>query len=511
MSNSTVSTKMKANMNLLVQTKLNKLESSFNPSNSFDFTGSNYTGSPETSSPIMQRKNMPNKFINTCNNPSLLNLPVANNFNCQNLSFNLNSNNVSPIKYYRNDPLPIDNFNLNLNQMQPMNTCNISLPNNNSFYHSPNDSYGFKFQGGSPIRLSCSNQKIISKPPSTNSLQFKNISNGSSSIYTANMYTKHSSKDSNKGVHQEMSNSFTQFEVPKGKAKTHSFKATNIKNLHNKTSVDLMQDDSYVLENTKVFLWDQNGCRLLQKKIEEKSKDREFLAKLFFSMQDNLIEYINDQFGNYVIQKYFECVFKEAQTVKIFFERMEDHLISICLNPYGTRFFQKALELITPYYNIIETEKLNCIFKNLLVNHTMELILDTNGNHVFQKILILYPKKANGFIYEELTKSAFCISKLKQGGCIFQRALDFASNEQKHILVMEILKYLSILINDEYGNFIIQQIVYLKENEFNEVIFNFLKSNFVFLAKKKFSSNVIDKVFIFLIQNLVHFSGGPCK
>jgi hypothetical protein len=493
MSNLAVSPKMKANINLLVQTKLNKLETSCNRSNSLDFTGSNFTASPEGSSPIMQRKNITNKF----NNPghSLFNSHKANNFNCQNLSFNLSSNNVSPIKYFKNDPLPIDNFNLNLNQMLPPN--NTSLANNhNSFYHNSNDSFGFKFHPASPSRLINTNKIFLSKPASTTSCQFKNFSNGSNSIYTANMYTKHSSKDSNKGIHQEMNNSFTHFEM-KGKAKTHSFKASNLKNLHNKTSVDLMQDDNYVIESTKVLLSDQNGCRLLQKKIEEKSKDRDFLTKLFFSMKENLIDYINDQFGNYVIQKYFECVYKDPQSVLIFFEIVEENLILICLNPYGTRFFQKALELITPYYSIIESEKLNSILKNLLLKHTMELILDTNGNHVFQKILILFPKKANDFIYEELTKSAFCISKLKQGGCIFQRALDFASNEQKKRLVMEILKYLSILINDEYGNFIIQQIVFLKDNEFNEVILNFLKSNFVFLAKKKFSSNVIDKVDIF--------------
>jgi hypothetical protein len=59
-----------------------------------------------------------------------------------------------------------------------------------------------------------------------------------------------------------------------------------------------------------------------------------------------------------------------------------------------------------------------------------------------------------------------------------------------------LLNKLDVLVDHEYGNFIIQQIIYLKDGEFNSKIISYIKENFVSLAKKKFSSNVIDKVFL---------------
>jgi hypothetical protein len=62
-----------------------------------------------------------------------------------------------------------------------------------------------------------------------------------------------------------------------------------------------------------------------------------------------------------------------------------------------------------------------------------------------------------------------------------------------------LISRLDELINHEYGNFIIQQIIFLKDIEFNFEILKYVKANLNSLAKKKFSSNVIDKVNLILI------------
>lgn len=50
------------------------------------------------------------------------------------------------------------------------------------------------------------------------------------------------------------------------------------------------------------------------------------------------------------------------------------------------------------------------------------------------------------------------------------------------------------LINDEFGNFIIQYIIFMRNSEYNERITDFITENICDLAQKKFSSNVIDRV-----------------
>ena len=55
------------------------------------------------------------------------------------------------------------------------------------------------------------------------------------------------------------------------------------------------------------------------------------------------------------------------------------------------------------------------------------------------------------------------------------------------------------LVNDEYGNFVIQIIINLKILEVNEIIYDYISKNIAKLSIKKYASNVIDKVkFIYI-------------
>lgn len=269
------------------------------------------------------------------------------------------------------------------------------------------------------------------------------------------------------------------------------FTINNLNIQHN--FYNLLNDEKYLLDNILILLKDQNGCRLIQKKIEEKNLD--FISNFFEKIAPNLNEIVIDQFGNYVIQKFIEVSYNERNFLLNFYDNLRNTLYTISVNPYGTRVFQRTVDLMSANLNNIQN--LDLIFENLkelIINHTYDLILDKNGNHVFQKILLMYPKNKNQFIYDELCKISFEVAKLKQGGCIFQRAFEMASHSQKRLLVVEILKHIDVLINDEYGNFIIQQIVYLKHSEFNDMIFMYIKENLLLLSKRKFSSNVLDKV-----------------
>jgi hypothetical protein len=255
-------------------------------------------------------------------------------------------------------------------------------------------------------------------------------------------------------------------------------------------------DDKKLLENIQTLLQEQTGCRFVQIKIEEKNKNKDivFLGKFFEKIENNLINIINDQFGNYVVQKFFEGIILDSYLLAKFFEIIKDQLFAISVNPFGTRFFQKSLENLSSVYKKIENYVVNEVLKELIVKYSYDLIIDTNGNHVFQKILIMYPRDKNQFIYDELNKINVEVAKIKQGGCIFQRAFDIATLDQKRFLIKEILNNINQLINDEYGNFIIQSVIYLKIPEVNDLIFDYLKDKLLDLSKKKFSSNVIDKV-----------------
>jgi hypothetical protein len=200
-------------------------------------------------------------------------------------------------------------------------------------------------------------------------------------------------------------------------------------NNNNNNNVNNMFDDKHILDNVLLLLKDQNGCRLIQKKLEEKSP--EYAINIFEKIQNNLFEIIIDQFGNYVVQKIIDFIYNDKYLVTRFFELIRPNIYIVSVNQYGTRVFQRLLDYFCVNYNKIENQVINEIFKELVLNHTSQLIADTDGNHVFQKVLMLYPKHENNFIYEELVKICFEISKSKKGGCIFQRAFELANYEQK--------------------------------------------------------------------------------
>jgi len=424
----------------------------------------------------------------------------------QNMHINLKMNNsVSHASTNKNLQMNTNNkylLNGGINQMMTMNMSSIKHPQsqggnfsgNNSFHNQNNSMsvHNSSYQGNITGNNSFQNGSLQSS--------FNNGAVNTSSNTLTSQFGQHAilhgECPSTKPIEYKHSNFNTSI----------SKKNKNFSNLQksnqqpgqtqfNTTSIpNFLQDDEYVLENIILLLKDQNGCRMVQKKIEEKLTDLDYISSFYEKISPYIYEIVNDQFGNYVIQKYFEIIQKDKAAVTRFFEKLALNLFSISVNPYGTRFLQRALECMTPIYSLIETEKLNDILKDLIESHIMDLILDTNGNHVFQKILALYPKDKSEFFYDELTRISFSVAKLKQGGCIFQKAFDHSSLEQKKKLVFEILKFTDLLINDEYGNFIIQQIVFLKNSEFNDKIFKYMKDNLGHLAKKKFSSNVIDKV-----------------
>lgn len=205
-----------------------------------------------------------------------------------------------------------------------------------------------------------------------------------------------------------------------------SIMATSIPLNHIKT---FSFDEKYLLDNLLVLLKDQNGCRIAQKKLDERSQDEEFIQNFINRIEGSITEVIMNQFGNYVVQKLFETVYHHSHYVDYIFNKIRPSVYEICTNQYGTRFFQKALELLIQIN--YDSPTVNEVLKDLVETKMMELIVDTNGNHVFQKILILCPKDKNQFLFQMLTNRAIEIAKLKQGGCTLQRAFDCSNKEQK--------------------------------------------------------------------------------
>lgn len=272
----------------------------------------------------------------------------------------------------------------------------------------------------------------------------------------------------------------------------------------NESAAQLIRYANYPLEHYKGELYslckDQHGCRYLQRKLEERNP--EHIQLIFDETYMHVIELMTgmnmrgpfplqpranaftDPFGNYLCQKLFEFANDEQRTVLI--NNAAAKLRDIAVNQHGTRALQKMIECITT------TEQIQNVVR-ALEHHVVQLVQDLNGNHVIQKCLNHLRAEDADFIYEAVGTNCMSVGTHRHGCCVIQRCIDHASGAQKDRLIAQIIENAFFLVQDPYGNYVVQYILDLGDPKLVPEVCDKFKRNVAVLSKQKFSSNVIEK------------------
>ena len=441
--------------------KMNKKEINNNinnPNTNFILNNNNNNNCPYNN---IRRNSHP---INQFKNGFFNNIFYQNNQNNFIYPNNINHIDKSNSSNNNNNISNINNTNQNMNYIQNINNQNSSFNNTNpnnfpNYNYIPNFHYNNYFNSNNPNKNININKKRNSQIVFNQKKSLQNNEHRRSSHMPLNSHFKIMGNEK-------------QFE--KGKIKE---------------------------ENPNYFLRDQIYCRQVQNTLDKNINNVKYAEEFYEEIKSHLIEIIEHQFGNYVIQKFLYVLLSQGN--KIIFEKIfteiSDKLYSICIHNYGTRVIQKTLEkLDNGNYSKIETEKLNSIFKSLIEKHLYELCCDKNGNHVYQKLLRIFPKEnnKNNFLYDELIKISFQVSIIQQGATLLNTAFENSNQEQKEKLSESIVERIGDLIVDKYGNYTVQTVFKLHLEKINEKIFEYIDDNLFKLSKEKFSSNVIDKFLI---------------
>lgn len=227
---------------------------------------------------------------------------------------------------------------------------------------------------------------------------------------------------------------------------------------------------------------DQHGCRYLQKKLEERNAEQ--VHMIWLETNQHVIELMTDPFGNYLCQKLLEYCNDDERTVLI--QNASQDMIRIALNQHGTRALQKMIEYVnTP-------QQVHLIIEALRFR-VVELIQDLNGNHVIQKCLNKLTSADAQFIFDAVGNNCIEVGTHRHGCCVLQRCIDHASGDQKQWLVSRITEHARILVQDPFGNYVVQYIIDLNEPTFTEPVVQMFQGCIGQLSRHKFSSNVIEK------------------
>lgn len=205
---------------------------------------------------------------------------------------------------------------------------------------------------------------------------------------------------------------------------------------------------------------------------------------IWLETNQHVVELMTDPFGNYLCQKLLEYCNDEERTVLI--QNASRDLVRIALNQHGTRALQKMIEFIsTPgqIQTIIES----------LRHEVVPLIQDLNGNHVIQKCLNKLSPLDAQFIFDAVGTHCVDVGTHRHGCCVLQRCIDHASGDQKAWLIRQISNNAVTLVQDPFGNYVVQYILDLNEPIFTEPLVGHFKGRVGQLSRQKFSSNVIEK------------------
>ncbi|KAH6607996.1 armadillo-like helical [Trichoderma cornu-damae] len=227
---------------------------------------------------------------------------------------------------------------------------------------------------------------------------------------------------------------------------------------------------------------DQHGCRYLQKQLEERNEDQ--VHMIWIETNQHVIELMTDPFGNYLCQKLLEFCNDDERTVLI--QNASPDMVLIALNQHGTRALQKMIEHVnTP-------QQVHLIIEALRFR-VVELIQDLNGNHVIQKCLNKLTASDAQFIFDAVGNNCVEVGTHRHGCCVLQRCIDHATGEQKLWLIQRITEHARILVQDPFGNYVVQYIIDLNEPTFTEPLVGMFQGCVSQLSRHKFSSNVIEK------------------
>jgi pumilio RNA-binding family len=210
-----------------------------------------------------------------------------------------------------------------------------------------------------------------------------------------------------------------------------------------------------------------------------------------------------DIFGNYVVQKLFD--FGTAKMIEKVKQTIVGDMLILSNQVYGCRVVQKALE-------IVNDDSLLELLSELHGN-VLSCIHDQNGNHVIQKCIEVVNKRASQnegrgnlemarlfkhetqIILDCVTEDILALSRHPYGCRVFQRILEHFDEKQKDHILNCICNFHEELLDDQYGNYVIQHVLRFGRTSDRDSVLNIVvKNGLLHLSRQKFASNVVEKL-----------------
>ena len=205
--------------------------------------------------------------------------------------------------------------------------------------------------------------------------------------------------------------------------------------------------------------------------------------------KNDILSLSKDVTGNYAVQKVLNN--KNIPEVNFIIESLKNNIYELTLNLYGCRCVQELI-------SILNVENMN-IITNELKPFYEKCILDKNGNHVIQKLIEKVSEEDLNEIYLVAVNNIIFFSKHQYGCRVIQRLFKYCNKDQIKFMLNNLFININDLIQDQYGNYVIQFILENQAINCEELypIFYSLRGNIYQYSFHKFASNVVERCITF--------------
>ena len=399
---------------------------------------------------------------NILNNNSNMNFTNYNNIN--------NNNRYINNTYQQNNNINNKNNKKRLRRGKYNQNNNMNIPNNinyimnNQTYNYIN--FGFNMD---PNNRSINNTNYNIIPNNLN--LYQNLNN--SMIYNNNIPNLNNYQIINGNTYLNNSQNNVIFNKQNKRGNSNKQRRPNLNLLSNEE----LAKQAYILAKN------QNGCRYLQKRVEN---NKDLVKTLFFpNILGHFQDLSNDQFGNYYIKIIIKYLPEDM--INKLISLMNPYFGNIGTNQFGTKVMQYLIELLN--------EKNLSFFIEKIIPHIITLINDLNGIHIVQKLISIKSESIQ-LIYNTIFKNIELIAVTRDGSnFIIKKLFDYLDEKNLIMLLNAINQKLNKIITDQFGNYIIQNIIERYNLELKYQLIENIIQNLVNFSNQKFSSNVVEKCF----------------
>lgn len=227
------------------------------------------------------------------------------------------------------------------------------------------------------------------------------------------------------------------------------------------------------------------ACRVLQKFIETAPKKN--VESLFNALRPGLMNLCMSQNGNHIVQRF----------VTLLPDKLDDivhcilpDVISLAIDNCGCRIVQRLFEK----YKISELRPI----VDAVIKEPVELATNQYGNYVVQYILNSKEKEYVTELIQKFSGRFYEFSVHKFASNVIEKCIRGASEEERMMIFEEVIgpensfekKRILKMIEDQFGNYVIQRIIEYGSAEQKRVIRAVVTENYEELKEKQYAKYV---------------------